>query len=116
MKLKLFRWLLPSVAVLPLVVLIRSAQANCNDRIASLELVQPVMERLWQQLTTQTNYAWGAERPYGELVRDRIQLTPSFDRMTGPQKTQVLDRLHLDYNENWFKPSSTCVCLTKIEI
>ncbi|MGF1520741.1 MAG: hypothetical protein ACFBSF_00290 [Leptolyngbyaceae cyanobacterium] len=69
------------------------AAANCADTVGSLEYFQPAMERLWQQLQTQTDYPWGTERPYGELVGDRIVLTPAFDDLEGEQKDQVIDLL-----------------------
>lgn len=79
------------------------AKANCADMIADIQQVQPAMERLWQQLQTQTVYSWGSLRPYGQLSGDRITLTTDFDRLTGSQKTQVLESLYLDYNHhNWF--------------
>ncbi|MEO0376463.1 MAG: phosphoribosylaminoimidazolesuccinocarboxamide synthase [Cyanobacteria bacterium P01_A01_bin.17] len=79
------------------------AQANCSDRIADITLVRPVMETLWRQLKAETQYSWGAERPYGEINDNRITLTSAFEGLAGPQKTQVLERLHLGYGNNWFK-------------
>lgn len=78
------------------------AQANCADSIASLELVQPVMERYFQQLQQKSQFPWGKAQPYGKLSGDRMTLTPQFDALTGTQKKQVLDLLRLDYNSNWF--------------
>ena len=85
-----------------LLVAVPSALANCNDRIASLDLVQPIMEHLWQQLQEQNRYAWGSEPVYGKLVGDSITLTPAFERLTGAEKKQVLDQLRLEYDNNWF--------------
>ena len=67
------------------------ALANCAEVLAPVELMQPAMERQWQQLQQQTTYPWGAARPFGTLVDDRIALTPAFDRLTGAQKQEVLD-------------------------
>ena len=67
------------------------ALANCAEVLAPVELMQPAMERQWQQLQQQTTYPWGAARPFGTLVGDRIALTPAFDRLTGAQKQEVLD-------------------------
>ncbi|MEM9003031.1 MAG: phosphoribosylaminoimidazolesuccinocarboxamide synthase [Cyanobacteria bacterium P01_F01_bin.86] len=67
--------------------------ANCADTVGSLEYFQPAMERHWQQLQTQTDYPWGAERPYGELMDDRIVLTAAFDTLEGNQKDQAIDLL-----------------------
>ncbi|WP_107667787.1 phosphoribosylaminoimidazolesuccinocarboxamide synthase [Cyanothece sp. BG0011] len=70
--------------------------ANCNDRVASLTLVQPIMERLWPQLK--------AENPiYAELKDDAITLTEAFATLTGRQKQQALEPLKLGYNNNWFE-------------
>ncbi len=77
-------------------------QANCADSVANLELVQPAMERYFQQLQQKTQFPWGKVQPYGKLSGDRISLTPQFDSLTGTQKKQVLDLLRLDYNSNWF--------------
>ena len=72
-----------------------SVLANCSDRIASLELVQPVMERLWPRLK--------AENPiYGQIKDDSITLTEEFDRLSGLEKKQLLEQLKLGYNNNWF--------------
>lgn len=71
------------------------AQANCADTIASVELVQPGMERLWQQLQKQTQYPWGKARPFGILGKGRVTLTPAFNRLNGDQKRQVLAMLHV---------------------
>ena len=68
-----------------------SVLANCSDRIASLELVQPVMERLWPRLK--------AENPiYGQIKDDSITLTEEFDRLSGLEKKQLLEQLKLGYN------------------
>lgn len=67
------------------------AFANCNDTVGRLEYFQPAMERLWQQLQTQTDYPWGVVRPYGELLGNRIVLTPAFATLNGEQKNQVID-------------------------
>ncbi|MDJ0510259.1 MAG: phosphoribosylaminoimidazolesuccinocarboxamide synthase [Crocosphaera sp.] len=70
--------------------------ANCSDRIASLGLVQPIMERLWAQLQ--------AENPvYGELKDNSITLTEGFDSLSGLEKKQVLEPLKLGYNNNWLE-------------
>ncbi len=82
-------------------------QANCADQIANLEIVKPAMERHWQKLQQQKEFPWGKAQPYGKLSRDHIALTPEFDRLTGTQKQQVLDLLHLDYNSNWFSLLNT---------
>ena len=70
------------------------AFANCADTVGSLEYFQPAMERLWQQLQTQTDYPWGDARPYSELTGDRIVLTFAFDTLDGNQKDQVINLLH----------------------
>ncbi|MBD2460282.1 phosphoribosylaminoimidazolesuccinocarboxamide synthase [Oscillatoria sp. FACHB-1407] len=67
------------------------ALANCSDQLASLEQVQPFMERHWQELQQQTTYPWGNARPYGTLMGNRITLTPEFDRLTGSQKREVIN-------------------------
>ena len=90
------------ISALELMVNIPAAQANCSDKITKLELVEPAMERLWQKLNQENSYPWGKWRPYGEIVDNRIILTADFDRLTGSQKQQVLNMLHLDYNDNWF--------------
>ncbi|WP_243397408.1 phosphoribosylaminoimidazolesuccinocarboxamide synthase [Crocosphaera subtropica] len=70
--------------------------ANCNDRVASLTLVQPIMERLWPKLK--------AENPiYAQLKDDSITLTEGFATLTGTQKQQALEPLKLGYNNNWFE-------------
>lgn len=79
-----------------------SAQANCVDRIAKLELVQPSMERLWQELQHKDQYPWGKKRPYGQLTGNKITLTADFDSLTGAQKKETLRMLHLSYSQNWF--------------
>lgn len=99
-KTKLLNSLLLTITTV--LVLATKVQANCADSVASLELVQPAMERYWQQLQQQTQFPWGKLQPYGKLSGDRITLTPKFDRFTGTQKQQVLDSLRLDYNSNWF--------------
>ncbi|PZD73856.1 hypothetical protein C1752_01845 [Acaryochloris thomasi RCC1774] len=96
---KAILWLLTPATLL---TCLSPAQANCSDRIADITLVRPVMERVWNELETATQYSWGTERPYGELSENRITLTPEFERLTGPQKKQVLDRLYLEYDSNWF--------------
>ncbi|HEY9880011.1 MAG TPA: hypothetical protein V6D29_16270 [Leptolyngbyaceae cyanobacterium] len=67
------------------------ALAWCLDALAPMELIQPAMERQWQQLQQQTTYPWGEARPFGTLVGDRVTLTSEFDRLTGSQKQQVID-------------------------
>lgn len=99
-NIKSLNWLL--FTLITVLVSATKAQANCADRVASLEVVQPAMERYWQQLQQQTEFPWGKAQPYGKLSGDRITLTPAFDRFTGAQKQQVLDLLRLDYNLNWF--------------
>jgi hypothetical protein len=76
--------------------------ANCADRVASLELVEPVMKRLWERLQHQKQYPWGQDNPYQQIHGNRIDLNENFDRLTGKQKQQVLSVLKLDYNSNWF--------------
>ncbi len=71
-----------------------SVLANCSDRIASLELVQPIMERLWPKLKAENSI-------YGEITDDSITLTEEFDRLTGLEKKQSLEPLKLGYNNNW---------------
>lgn len=66
------------------------AFANCAEVLAPIEQMQPVMERQWQQLQQQTTYPWGKLRPFETLKGDRVTLTPDFDRLTGPQKQQVI--------------------------
>lgn len=67
------------------------ALAWCLDESSPIELMQPAMERQWQQLQQQPTYPWGAARPFGTLVGDRVTLTSAFDRFTGAQKRQVLE-------------------------
>ena len=69
------------------------ALANCAEVLASVEQMQPAMERQWQQLQQQTTYPWGEARPFGTMVGDRVALTPAFDRFTGSQKQQVIDAI-----------------------
>ncbi len=90
------------ISVLQLMVNSSPAQANCVDRIASLELVKPTMEKLWQQLIQKDEFSWGKVQPYGEIVTDKIVLTTDFELLTGSQKQEVLKMLYLDYNDNWF--------------
>lgn len=97
---KLILWLLTPVTLL---TCLAPAQANCNDRIADITLVRPAVETLWNQLKAKTQYSWGAVRPYGDINGSRMTLTTEFDGMSGPQKTQVLEKLHLGYGNNWFK-------------
>lgn len=78
------------------------AWANCADRIASLDLVQPAMERHFAQLQQETNFSWGNKQPFGQIDGNQIILTPAFDSLNGTEKQQVLDRLNLGYNNNWF--------------
>jgi hypothetical protein len=99
-KTKLLNSLLLTITTV--LVLTTKVQANCADSVASLELVQPAMERYWQQLQQQTQFPWGKIQPYGNLSGDHIALTPEFARLSGTQKQQVLDLLRLDYNSNWF--------------
>ncbi|EAZ88592.1 phosphoribosylaminoimidazole-succinocarboxamide synthase [Crocosphaera chwakensis CCY0110] len=70
--------------------------ANCNDRVASLTLVQPIMERLWPKLK--------AENPiYAQLKNNSITLTEEFAALSGTQKQQALEPLQLGYKNNWFE-------------
>lgn len=70
---------------------ISPALANCTETLASMEQVQPAMERQWQELQQQTTYPWGEARPFGTFVGDRVTLTSEFARLTGSQKRQVID-------------------------
>ena len=74
-----------------------SAMANCPESLADFSYYEPAVGRLWEQLQAQTDYPWGSERPYGELNRHRITLTPNFDTLTGSDKNQVVDLLRLGY-------------------
>lgn len=89
-KLKLLNSLLLTIMT---VLIATKAQANCSQTTAKLELVQPAMERYFQQLQQKTQFPWGKVQPYGKLSGDRITLTPEFDRLTGNQKQQVLELL-----------------------
>ena len=73
--------------------------ANCPDSVGNFSYYEPAVGRLWEKLQTQTDYPWGSERPYGELNRDRITLTPEFDTLAGSEKDQVIDQLRLGYEE-----------------
>lgn len=77
------------------------AQANCPNPIASLETVQPYMERHWQTLKQRTDFPWGSTQPYGTIQGDRLTLTPAFEPLSGAQKQQVLHLLHLGDGKFW---------------
>jgi hypothetical protein len=51
------------------------------------------MERNFRQLQQQKIYPWGEVRPYDKLSGTEITLTPDFDKLTGQQKQQVLDKV-----------------------
>lgn len=90
------------ISAFPLIFHALPAQANCVDRIASLEIVQPSMERLWQGLKNKEQYSWGEKKPYGEMKGNKITLTADFDSLMGIQKQEVLNDLYLSYSQNWF--------------
>lgn len=91
-----------SIFAIEISIIALPVSANCADRVASLELVEPFMKQLWQRLQHQKKYPWGQENPYQQIQGDRIDLNQNFDRLTGKQKQQVLSLLKLDYNNNWF--------------
>ncbi|BAY13364.1 phosphoribosylaminoimidazolesuccinocarboxamide synthase [Calothrix sp. NIES-2098] len=93
LKFKSLFCLVPNAILFNLLIANAPSQANCADQIANLQKVQPAMERHWQQLQQQKTYPWGEARPYGKLNGDRITLTSAFDRLTTPQKEQVLNTL-----------------------
>jgi len=97
------RHLTPSsaTALLSLLALATPARANCGDPIAAAHLVQPALERHWQQLQQQQSYPWGKLRPFGSLSGDRITLTADFDRLDGAAKRQVIEALRLGTNPDW---------------
>jgi hypothetical protein len=77
------------------------ARANCGDPIADRRLVQPALERHWQQLQQQQSYPLGTVRPFGTLSGDRITLTAAFDRLDGAAKRQVIEALRLGTSPDW---------------
>jgi hypothetical protein len=77
--------------------------ANCADRIASLEVVEPPMQRLWKNLQQQTQFPWGTAQPYQKMTEGKIELSAAFEPLTGVQKQQVLELLKLGYGNNWFE-------------
>lgn len=81
--------------IITTVLIATKAQANCSQTTAKLALVQPAMERYFQQLQQKTQFPWGKVQPYGKLSGDRITLTPEFERLTGTQKKQAIDLLDL---------------------
>jgi hypothetical protein len=87
-----FLSLFPTAVVLNLLAIATPVRANCADQVASRTVVQPAMERNFKQLQQQETYPWGKVRPYDKLSGAEITLTPDFDRLTGQQKQQVLDK------------------------
>ncbi len=97
-----------NLVLLPLTLIIsilitKQAEANCADSVASLEVSQPAIQRIWQQLQQRKNYPWGKVRPYQKLAGYNITLSPEFDTLSGSQKSEVLNLLRLDYNNNYFE-------------
>jgi hypothetical protein len=86
-----FIWAVPAATIFAF--LASPALANCPGALGSPDTMQPVMQRQWQRVQQQTSYPWGTVRPYGSISGDRVTLTPEFDRLTYPQKQQVLDTL-----------------------
>ncbi len=89
------------LSLLGLLALATPARANCGDPIAAQNLVQPALERHWQQLQQQQSYPWGTVRPFGTLSGDRITLTADFDGLDGAAKRQVIEALRLGTNPDW---------------
>ena len=89
------------LSLLGFLALATPARANCADPIAARKLVQPALERHWQQLQQQQTYPWGAVRPFGTLSGDRITLTTDFDRLDGAAKRQVVNMLRLGTSPDW---------------
>lgn len=93
-----------SLTLIISILISKQAKANCADSVASLEVSQPAIQRIWQQLQQRKDYPWGKVRPYQKLAGYRITLSPEFDTLSGSQKSQVLELLNLDYNNNnYFK-------------
>ncbi len=89
------------LSLLGLLALASPARANCGDPIAAQNLVQPALERHWQQLQQQRTSPWGTVRPFGTLSGDRITLSAAFDRLDGAAKRQVIEALRLGTNPDW---------------
>jgi hypothetical protein len=96
------RYLSAIFLAIAIVISAAPVSANCADAIASLELVESPMKRLWQQLQQQTQFPWGNLNPYQKLSGNAVELNANFDRLIGKQKLQVLAALKLGYDRNWF--------------
>ncbi len=90
-------------ALMPLVILTTAAilpspvaQANCPGFGRPPAEVDSEVSQRWQQLQADDTNFWGTTKMFAAIDDQRITLTTAFDRLTGPQKQQVLSALDLD--------------------